>query len=159
MVKILNEIEEKFLILNLLFSTIIVFANVVLRYCFSASLHWIDEAARYLFLWLIWVGADFAYRENRHLRIGMIADNMKGRPRFILEVIVQSFWFAFCVFLGYQGVRLVLKVAAQNQLSTAMQINMGWAYACVPCGVIFMALRLASNIVELLRSGKFEETA
>ena len=42
MLKLINEIEEKFLIINLLFSTIIVFLNVVLRYIFSSSLSWVD---------------------------------------------------------------------------------------------------------------------
>ena len=51
MLKFLNNIEEKFLVLNLLISTLIVFMNVVLRYVFSASLSWVDEAARYMFIW------------------------------------------------------------------------------------------------------------
>jgi TRAP-type C4-dicarboxylate transport system permease small subunit len=156
MVEILNKIEEKFLILNLLISTIIVFVNVILRYAFSSSLHWVDEAARYMFLWLIWLGADFALSENKHLRIGMIADRFSGTPRMLLEIFVLVLWFAFCVFLGYQGVKLVSVVVGQNQLSTAMQVNMGWAYACVPCGAIFMAIRLAFRIKDIIRARKFE---
>lgn len=157
MVKILNQIEEKFLILNLLFSTIIVFLNVVLRYVFNASLHWVDELARYLFIWLIWIGADFALREKRHLRIGMIADLLKGRARVALEIFVLVAWFGFSVFLGWQGVKLVSIVVAQDQLSTSMQINMGWAYACVPLGAIFMAVRLVFEIRDVIKTGKVPE--
>ena len=157
MVKLLNQIEEKFLILLLLISTIIVFMNVVLRYVFSASLHWVDEAARYMYLWLIWVGADFALREGRHLRIGMIADRLRGWKRIALEILVLLLWFGFSVFLGYQGIKLVSIVVAQQQLSTAMQINMGWAYACVPCGAIFMAIRLVFEIRDVIKTGKVPE--
>lgn len=153
MLKILNQIEEKFLVLNLLVSTIIVFLNVVLRYVFSASLHWVDEAARYMFLWLIWIGADFALREGKHLRIDMLVEMFKGKTRVYIEIFVLTLWFCFCVFFGYQGVKLVSIVVQQGQLSTAMQINMGWAYACIPCGGIFMALRLILEIKEILRTG------
>ena len=157
MVRLLNQIEEKFLILNLLFSTLLVFVNVVLRYCFHASLHWVDELARYLFLWLIWVGADFALREGRHLRIGMIADHVKGKARIALEILVLVVWFGFCVFLGWQGIKLVSVVVAQDQLSTSLQMNMGWAYACVPCGAIFMAIRLIFEIRDVIKTGKVPE--
>lgn len=157
MLKILNQIEEKFLILNLLISTLIVFMNVVLRYVFSASLHWVDEAARYMFLWLIWIGADFALREGKHLRIDMLVEKFTGKARVYIEIFVLTLWFCFCVFFGYQGVKLVSIVVAQQQLSTAMQINMGWAYACIPCGGIFMALRLILEIKEILRTGKIRK--
>ncbi|MFA0889516.1 MAG: TRAP transporter small permease [Synergistales bacterium] len=153
MLSIFNKIEEKFLILNLLVSTIIVFLNVVLRYVFSASLSWVDEAARYMFLWLIWVGADYAMANRAHLRITMIPDRMHGKSRIRIECLVLAIWLCFCVFLGYQGVKLVTIVVAQQQLSTAMQINMGWAYACVPCGAIFMAIRIFLDILSVIRTG------
>lgn len=154
MSKVLNQIEEKFLVLNLLFSTIIVFLNVVLRYCFHNSLHWVDELARYLFIWLIWLGADFAFHERRHLRIDMLSAALKGKPKLILELFVHIAWFGFCCFLGYQGFKLVSTVVAQDQLSTSMQINMGWAYACVPLGGTFMAIRLIFDIKDMLLTGK-----
>ncbi len=157
MLRILNQIEEKFLILNLLVSTVLVFINVVLRYVFSSSLHWVDEAARYMFLWLIWIGADFALREGKHLRIDMLAERFKGKARVGLEIFVLVVWFCFCVFFGYQGVKLVSIVVMQQQLSTAMQVNMGWAYACIPCGGIFMAIRLIFEIREILRTGSIKK--
>jgi len=157
MLRILNQIEEKFLVLNLLISTVIVFINVVLRYVFSASLHWVDEAARYMFIWLIWIGADFALREGKHLRIDMLVNRFRGRFRVYIEILVLTLWFCFCVFFGYQGVKLVSIVVQQGQLSTAMQISMGWAYACIPLGGIFMALRLIFEIREILRTGKIKQ--
>lgn len=153
MLNLFNKIEENFLILNLLISTVIVFVNVVLRYIFSSSLSWVDEAARYMFLWLIWIGADYALANRAHLRITMVPDKMHGRSRIGMECVVLTIWFCFCVFLGYQGLKLVYIVAAQQQLSTALQINMGWAYACVPCGAIFMAMRIFFDILSIVRTG------
>jgi TRAP-type C4-dicarboxylate transport system permease small subunit len=153
MLDLLNKIEEKFLILNLFIMTAIVFMNVLLRYVFSASLSWVDEAARYMFLWLIWVGADYALANRAHLRITMIPDRMHGKSRIAVECFVLTIWFCFCVFLGYQGIKLVRIVVTQQQLSTAMQINMGWAYACVPCGAIFMAIRIFFDIISVILTG------
>ncbi|MEG1602570.1 MAG: TRAP transporter small permease [Cloacibacillus sp.] len=154
MLKILNSIEEKFLVLNLLISTLIVFMNVVLRYCFSASLSWVDEAARYMFIWLIWIGADYTLANRKHLRIDIISSRLHGKARITLELFVMSVWCCFCVFLGCQGTKLVRTVVEQQQLSTAMQISMGWAYLCIPLAGIFMAIRLVFDIINLLRTGE-----
>jgi len=37
--------------------TILVFIQVVMRYVFSNSLSWSEEMARFIFLWLSWIGA------------------------------------------------------------------------------------------------------
>lgn len=157
MLKILNNIEEKFLVLNLLISTLIVFMNVVLRYVFSASLSWVDEAARYMFIWLIWIGADYTLANRKHLRIDILSSRLQGKARIALEFFVLTAWCGFCIFLGYQGVKLVRVVVEQQQLSTAMQISMGWAYLCIPLSGIFMAIRLVFDILHLLRTGEIEK--
>ena len=157
MLKFLNTVEEKFLILNLFISTLIVFMNVVLRYVFSASLSWVDEAARYMFIWLIWIGADYTLANRKHLRIDILSSKLQGKSRICLELFVMAVWCGFCVFLGWQGVKLVRVVVEQQQLSTAMQISMGWAYLCIPLSGIFMAIRLAFDILHILGTGEIEK--
>ena len=157
MLKFLNNVEEKFLILNLFISTLIVFMNVVLRYVFSASLSWVDEAASYMFIWLIWIGADYTLANRKHLRIDILSSKLQGKSRICLELFVMAVWCGFCVFLGWQGVKLVRVVVEQQQLSTAMQISMGWAYLCIPLSGIFMAIRLAFDILHILGTGEIEK--
>ena len=154
MVKLLNNIEEKFLVLNLLISTLLVFMNVVLRYCFHSSLSWVDEAARYMFIWLIWIGADYTLANRKHLRIDILSSKLKGKSRIALEIFVLTVWCGFSIFLGIQGVKLVSVVVKTGQLSTAMQISMGWAYLCIPLAGIFMAIRLVFEIIGILRTGE-----
>ena len=154
MVKFLNNLEEKFLVLNLLISTLLVFMNVVLRYCFHASLSWVDEAARYMFIWLIWIGADYTLAHRKHLRIDILSSKLTGKSRVTLEILVLSLWCAFSAFLGWQGIKLVSVVVKTGQLSTATQISMGWAYLCIPLAGIFMAIRLVFEILGILRTGE-----
>lgn len=159
MLKLLNNVEEKFLILNLFVSTLIVFMNVVLRYIFSNSLSWVDEAARYMFIWLIWIGADYTLANRKHLRIDIISSHLKGKARLGLEIFVMGVWLAFCVFLGWQGTKLVYVVVQQQQLSTAMQISMGWAYLCIPLSGIFMSIRLVFDLFHTIRTGEIIKPA
>lgn len=156
LVKFLNNVEEKFLVLNLLISTLIVFLNVVLRYCFDHSLAWVDELARYMFIWLIWLGADFALANRKHLRIDILSSRLQGAARKYLELLVITLWFAFCLFLGIQGTKLVMTVVEQEQMSTVMNVSMGWAYLCIPLSGYFMAIRLFFDFIYTARTGKIK---
>ena len=101
--KFIDNFEEYFCVWSLAFMTILVFIQVVMRYVFRNSLSWSEELARYIFLWLSWIGASYAVKERSHFRVEMFADIFKGKARKIFELFVLLTWFAFCVFLAYQG--------------------------------------------------------
>ena len=51
----------------LVLMVIIVFANVVSRYYLHASLAWSEEVARFMLVWLVFIGAFLAYIHDEHL--------------------------------------------------------------------------------------------
>ena len=142
--------EEYLLVGSLAFNVVLVFFQVVMRYVFQNSLSWSEELARYIFLWQTWLGASYAVREHRHLRVEMLADRFKGRSRLVFELFVLLVWFGFSAFLAYQGYRMTAFLAQSGQSSAAMQIPISWAYASVPVGCGLMALRLVGEIRRVL---------
>ena len=78
--------EEYLLVGSLAFNVVLVFFQVVMRYVFQNSLSWSEELARYIFLWQTWLGASYAVKEHRHLRVEMLADRFKGRARLVFEL-------------------------------------------------------------------------
>ena len=142
--------EEYLLVGSLAFNVVLVFFQVVMRYVFQNSLSWSEELARYIFLWQTWLGASYAVREHRHLRVEMLADWFKGRSRLVFELFVLLVWFGFSAFLAYQGYRMTAFLAQSGQSSAAMQIPISWAYASVPVGCGLMALRLVGEIRRVL---------
>ena len=131
--------------------TILVFVQVVMRYVFSNSLSWSEELARFIFMWVSWVGASYAVRERAHFRVEMFADMMKGEKRKWFELVILIVWFVFCVFMAFIGTRLIIFLVETGQISAAMEIPMSWVYASVPVGCGLMALRLIVEIKKLLR--------
>lgn len=96
--KFLNNLEEYFCVWTLAIMTLVVFVQVVMRYVFANSLSWSEELARFIFLWLSWVGASYAVRERSHFRVEMLMDLFKGASRVWLEYLVLLIWFAFSFF-------------------------------------------------------------
>ena len=64
-----------------------VFINVILRYFFNEGLTWAEEASRYLFIWLIFLGAIVAYKENVHLGVDTLVVKLSVKNRRILFII------------------------------------------------------------------------
>jgi TRAP-type C4-dicarboxylate transport system permease small subunit len=122
--KFLDNFEEYFCVWTMAIMTVIVFIQVVMRYVFSNSLSWSEELARFIFLWLSWMGASYAVKERSHFRVEMFANMM------------------LLIFLQETG-----------QESAAMQIPMTWPYASVPIGCTLMCLRLLVEFYKLHKNG------
>ena len=86
--KFIDNFEEYFCVWSLAIMTVLVFIQVIMRYVFQNSLSWSEELARYIFLWLSWIGASYAVKERSHFRVEMFADLFKGKARKVFELFV-----------------------------------------------------------------------
>lgn len=146
-----NKLEEYLLIGGMAFIVILVFAQVIMRYIFLYSPAWVQELCTYIFIWGAWIGASYAIRQHSHLRIRFVLEKFNGRWRLFLEVVSLLIWFLFCVFLAWTGTQLVIFLFRHGELSIAMRIPIGYAYASVPVGGALMGIRLVSEIVSTLK--------
>lgn len=150
MLKLLKALDEKleeyFLIYSLIFTVAIIFLQVVMRYVFKNSLSWSEELARYIFLWQIWVGASYAVKKSKHLRVGIINSYLSKKGKMIVEIVVIILWICFSMFLTTKSAELTSVLFSRNQLSPAMRLPMGYAYASVPVGCTLMTLRLLQRL-------------
>ena len=151
--KFLDNLEEYFCVWTMAIMTVIVFIQVVMRYVFSNSLSWSEELARFIFLWLSWIGASYAVKERSHFRVEMFANMIKGKSRIYFEYMILIVWFVFSFFLAWQGTLLLIFLQETGQESAAMQIPMTWPYASVPIGCAMMCLRLIVELYKLHKNG------
>ncbi len=66
---------------------VLVFGNVVLRYGFNSGIVVSEEAARWLLVWLTFLGAIVALREHRHLGIDTLVRKLSPRAKRVVFVI------------------------------------------------------------------------
>ena len=53
-----------------------VFVNVVLRYGFNSGASITEEISRYLFVWLTFLGAILAFKDNSHVSVSVLVDKL-----------------------------------------------------------------------------------
>ena len=150
--KLLHNFEEYFCVWIMAIMTILVFFQVVMV-CILDSLSWSEELARFIFLWLSWMGASYAVRERSHFRVEMFINMIKGKTRVFFEYIILLAWFSFCFFLAWQGTKLLVFLQGTGQISTAMSMPMTWPYASVPVASTLMCVRLIIEMYALHKRG------
>ena len=67
-----------------------VFLNVVLRTFFNAGLTWSEELARYLFVYVTYIGAISAMRANAHLGVDTLISRMKPQVQMVMYIVSQT---------------------------------------------------------------------
>lgn len=117
---------------------LVILYQVVLRYCFSAANVWAEELARFMFVWVTMLGASVAIRRNVHLRVDLVVDFLKPRPRFILQIITYTMILLFLIYLCRLGVDLMGRTMINK--SAGLRIPMAYPYAAIPLGGAFMIL-------------------
>jgi len=73
----------------------LVFGNVVARYVFNSAITWAEEVARFLFVWLTFVGASFGLLKGLHLGMDMVVARLKPRTRSVVECVNAVITLAF----------------------------------------------------------------
>jgi TRAP-type C4-dicarboxylate transport system permease small subunit len=66
---------------------ILVFGNVVLRYVFNSGITWSEEMARFLFIWLVLLGAIGALKDNAHLGVDMLIKRLPKRVKKVVYLV------------------------------------------------------------------------
>ncbi len=145
-----SRFEERALIGGLWVLLLMVFFQVVLRYFFRITWNWIEEVARFLFLWMVWIGAGYAAKCRAHLKIEAFTALLPASLRSKVDLLSLLIWIAFAAFLAWTGGALTLILFKRQQLSPVLQIPMAWAYAAVPAGVGLMLFRLLEQLYEKL---------
>lgn len=128
------------LILLLAAMAVLIFANVSLRYLTNATIVWADEAARYMMIWMTFLGAGLVLRTGGHVAITNLHDLSRPPVQRLLRLAVTLLLLAFFVSFIWNGVEYALVM--QRQLTPATQISFTWIYAAMPVGFLLMAIHL-----------------
>lgn len=124
---------------------VLVFANVVLRYAFNTGIASSEELSRWLFVWVILLGAVVALRERGHMGTEVLVDRLPPAARKSCVVL------AHLLVLGILALMLkgTWSVVLVNLDARAPATNIPMSVLYAP-GVIFSALALLIVATDLV---------
>jgi TRAP-type C4-dicarboxylate transport system permease small subunit len=132
---------------------IIVFSNVVARYYLSASLAWSEELARFMLIWLVFLGSVLAYVNNEHLGLDLLVKKMP--PRLAqATTVVADILVLYALWLLLKG-GYMMTLDSWDWEAPATYIPFGYVYIVVPLAGAIMCcqtlLKMAGSIRAIIK--------
>ena len=140
--------------LGLCIMSLLVFAQVVMRYVFHAPMSWSDEIAVYCMLWSVYLSASWAVRERAHIRVMNLIQLFPAKIALWLTYLSDFTWLIFAAFICWQGVLLDLSLWERKYESPVLGIDQKWPYMVVAAGFAMMVFRLLQVYYRWFKHGE-----
>ncbi|MFB4162411.1 TRAP transporter small permease [Alteribacillus sp. JSM 102045] len=123
--------------------TIILAVQIVARSMFQGGFVWTDELARYLMIFIVFLGAAVATRDRSHITVSIFEDWKPSLKRWLAPIqwMVMLVYAGFIVKFGLDTLDIV-----RHQLSVNMGISMGFVYMVLPISAIVIIIHLLARI-------------
>jgi len=128
---------------------IISFTQVVLRNIFETGISWADPMLRYTVLWLAFIGASIATRENRHINIDVLTRLLSPKLKKIVSVLTNLFALSVCLILLKSSIDFI-KIEMQFPSEIFLGLKNWMLEIIIPIGFSMMSLRFLLNIIKLI---------
>ncbi len=112
--------------------------GVFFRYVLNDALPWAEEADRYLFIWLSFVGASITMRYNAHIAVDILVRSFRPAQRRWVALLAGVCMLIFLAVV-FRASEPVIEVTSMSR-TTATDIPMSWVYVAVPVGCFLMAI-------------------
>lgn len=127
--------------------------GVFTRYVMGDQARWTEELARFLMVWLAFLGAALAYARQQHLGVDILVARMDHQARRIALLVEHAVVFLFAMLvLGIGGGELFRERFASGQTMPALGILKAWQYFCVPVSGALICLVAFGHFMETLMS-------
>jgi len=126
-----------------------VFLQVMLRYIGWTGIDGLDEVPRYLFVWLVMLGAAAAMHRGEHTLLGYFRDRFGRRGRALAIIIVNAAGIA--LFAYFIKLSFILVPNAHLQTSASLGLPLSYVFAAVPVGAVLIILPMARILLLALR--------
>jgi len=142
-------LAEGLLVLMLSTMVVMVFGNVVLRYGFNSGLDYSEELSRFLFIWITFLGAVIAMRENAHLGLDTLIRVLpRAGKKFCFGL--SNLMMLGCCGLMFYGTWRQHQINATT-MSPVTGLPMIWVYGVGYVASLAMGLLILGNLVKLAR--------
>ncbi len=128
------------------------FVNVVARYLFDSSLTWAGELTIYLFLWSVFFGAVYCFKEDAHIAVDVFLLKAPPKVAKILMILTLLISLIFTVAIAYYGYEYLLLYIDLGEMSVDLDIPLWIPFAVIPVSFAFSSIVLIYRLIETIKT-------
>jgi len=125
--------------------------QVIARYVFSYSFGWAEEFPPFIFLWMCFIAAAAAYREDRHLGVTLLYDRLPKSFRHIGNYFNLGLSLVFFLFLFYYELDVSLSLSSTF---VVMKFSKTFHYVGIPVACLLFMAFILEKIIKLGKEQK-----
>ena len=149
---------ERFLMLVFYcFIVFVIVIEVLRRFLLDFSSLWGEEAARFAFIYLGWVGASYAVKQRAHIRFDVLLHLLPRRLHGYLYLFGDLCTLVFAGFALYWSLDTISTMLQFDALAPALRVSQVWFEAAVPLGFTMMVARVLQSAwrdIQDIRAGR-----
>ena len=128
---------------------VIVFAGVFFRYFLHIGLGWTEELARYLQIWMTFIGATVAVKRWSHFQLTLVNQLIPAAAHRFTSIFGILVVMALAAIMIKHG--LDITRVSWNQTSPMMSWNFGYLYLVVPVSGVLMELFAVRHLIRAVK--------
>lgn len=137
--------------LFMIFITILIGLEVLLRSVFDTTTHISTEYSTYFFIALVSLGLAYTMREDGHIRITLLTGRLKGKAKKIQEISTTVLALIISVFLFYHTVLMAYETYSLGmKADTVSETPLYIPQLAIPVGILLLIIQLIDRILEII---------
>lgn len=133
-------IETFFLLFFLLTAILLSSSQIILRNFFDSGIFWADSALRILVLWIGMIGAMYASRNKKHIRIDILSHYLDKKIRDKIGRVTEFFTSIVCGIVAFYSIEFIQYEYEDGQIAFA-NVPVWLCEVIIPIAFIIICLR------------------
>lgn len=142
-----DHFEEVILIIMMCYFIFATMFQVIARFALKIPAAWTEESARYVLIWMCFIGYGYASKMSGNIRIDVLEQAIGGKIGETLKKTSNIIFLIFNLVMLKVGFDICYEIVLRPQKSAVMGIPMLYVYAALPAGMLLSTLRIFQNIV------------
>ena len=142
----IGRLEQILIVALLMVMILMAFSQIVLRNFFNTGIGWGDALVRYLVVWVGFIGAAIAAKEDKHISIDVLARWITGAGESTIQAISHFSSAAICGLLTWAGIKFIW-FEAQMGGTTFFKLPVWVPELIIPIAFGLMTLRYTLRLI------------
>lgn len=148
--KLLDKCLEMVNIVLLSAMTLLVTWQVITRYLFNSPSTYSEILAKYMFIWLVFLGAAYVFGKKEHMNIAFIKEKFGEVSQLKLNILIEAIIMLFSIsVLLIGGTDMMTHGFAQA--GATLGVTMGSIYSVIPLSGLIIVTYNVLNILDDLK--------
>ena len=153
LIRWLESIESTLTSLALFVLVVAGFITVICRYILKMSLAEFEDIMLLCFVWVIYLGADIAYKKDKFPKLELLVDSFPDKPRFWFTALSYIISLVASILLTYAGILSNTTMIKRGTASIVTGIPYWTMAIAVPICLFFISIRILVRLVLFMSKG------